>query len=137
MLSPEILSSSIAIAALLLGAYFVFRKEHREDGQTALQRLARIEAELAGQRVELANQQARQQGFQAEIENVADHAKRERQTIVENAARDHNVLREMIKDVPTMRDLVYRMVERLENTKESMAKLDLKMDRIVELLTHK
>ena len=137
MLSPEILSSSIAIAALLLGAYFVFRKEHREDGQTALQRLARIEAELAGQRVELANQQARQQGFQAEIENVADHAKRERQTIVENAARDHNVLREMIKDVPTMREMLFRMVERLENMKESTAKLDYKVDRIVELLTHK
>ena len=127
---PDIISSSIGIATLLLGAYYFFRKESREDGQTAAHRLARIETEIA-------NMMARQQGFQGEIENVADHAKRERQTIIENATRDHNVLREMIKDVPTMRDLVYRMVERLENTKESMAKLDTKMDRIVELLTHK
>lgn len=126
----DIISSSIGIAALLATVYFFFRKESREDGQTALHRLARIEAEIA-------NMMARQQGFQGEIENVADHAKRERQAIVENANRDHNLLREMIKDVPTMRDLVYRMVERLENTKESMAKLDSKMDRIVELLTHK
>ena len=133
----EIISSSIGIAALLATVYFFFRKERREDGQTATHRLAQMEAEIAGQRVELANQKARQQGFQSEIENVADHAKRERVAIVENAARDHSALKEMIKDVPTMRDLVYRMVERLENTKESMAKLDAKMDRIVELLSHK
>ena len=125
-----LLSSSIAVAALLLGAYFVFRKEGREESVASAHRLNKIEAEIA-------NIIARQQGFQGEIENVADHARRERQAIVENSTRDHNVLREMIKDVPTMRDLVYRMVERLENTKESMAKLDVKMDRIVEILTHK
>ena len=133
----DIISSSIGIAALLATVYFFFRKERREDGQTATHRLAAMEAEITSQRVELANQKARQQGFQAEIENVADFSKRERQAIVENNARDHNALREMIKDVPSMRDLVYRMVERLENTKESMAKLDSKMDRIVEILTHK
>ena len=126
----SLLSSSIAIAALLLGAYFVFRKEGREDRAGAALRLNKIEAEIA-------NIIARQQGFQGEIEGVADHAKRERQTIVENVNRDHNVLREMIKDVPTMRELLYRMVERMENMNKATDKLDTKMDRIVELLTHK
>ena len=134
---PALLSSSIAIAALLLGAYFVFRKEGREDSAGAMARLNRIEAELATQRTELANQQVRQQGFQGEIEGVADFCKRERLALAENVKRDHDALKEQIKDVPTMRELLYRMVERLENMKESTQKLDVKMDRIVELLTHK
>ena len=105
-----LLSSSIAIAALLLGAYFVFRKEGREDTAGVAQRLNRMEAEIATHRIELANQQVRQQGFQAEIEGVADYGKRERAAMVENMSRDMNVLREMIKDIPAMRELVYRMV---------------------------
>lgn len=127
---PSLLSSSIAIAALLLGAYFVFRKEGREESVASAHRLNKIEAEIA-------NIIARQQGFQGEIENVADHAKRERQTIVENVNRDHNVLREMIKDVPAMRDLINRMVERIESVKETNIKIDNKMDKILDVLTHK
>ena len=119
-----------SLAALLLTAYFAFRKEVREDGQTVPQRLAKME-------VAIANQEARQQGFQAEIEGVADHAKRERQTIVENAKRDHETLLHQIKDVPNMRDLLSRMDERFLSTKEEMKSLAAKMDRIVELLTHK
>ena len=119
-----------SLAALLLTAYFAFRKEVREDGQTVPQRLAKME-------VAIANQEARQQGFQAEIEGVADHAKREQQTIAENAKRDHDMLKDLIKDVPSMRDLLSRMDERFLSTKEEMKSLALKMDRIVELLTHK
>ena len=119
-----------SLAALLLTAYFAFRKEVREDGQTVPQRLAKMEAAIA-------NQEVRQQGFQAEIEGVADHAKREQHTIVENAKRDHDMLKDLIKDVPSMRDLLSRMDERFLSTKEEMKSLALKMDRIVELLTHK
>ena len=68
---------------------------------------------------------------------MADYGKRERLAMMESATRDHNALKEMIKDVPTMREMLFRMVERLENMKESTAKLDTKMDRIVEILTHK
>lgn len=124
------LPSILAFAAFALAAYVAFRQESREDGQTTTQRLRKIETVQA-------NQDLRQQGLQVEMENVADYGKRERQTMVENAIRDHNTIKDMIKDVPTMRELVYRMVERLENMKETNIKLDAKMDRIVELLTHK
>ena len=120
----------LSAAALLLTVVLAFRKEHREDGQTTSQRLKKME-------VGLANQEARQQGFQGEIEGVADFCKRERLALAENVKRDHDALKEQVKDVPTMRELLYRMVERLENMKESTQKLDGKMDRIVELLTHK
>ena len=137
----SLLSSTIAIAALLVTVYFVFRKEGREDGQTASHRLIKIEAELASQRVELANQLARQQGFQAEIEGVADHGSRERQALTESLRPEHEALKEQIKeqikDVPTMRELLYRLVERMENMGKTTDKLDGKMDRIVELLTRK
>ena len=116
--------------ALLLTAYFAFRKEGQEEKQAIANRLAKLE-------VEQANQIVRQQGFQVEIESVADYGKRERLALAENTLRDHHALREMIKDVPTMREMLFRMVERLENMKESTAKLDTKMDRIVEILTHK
>ena len=120
----------LSAAALLLTVLLAFRKEGREDGQTTSQRLKKMEAGLA-------NQEARQQGFQGEIEGVADFCKRERLALAENVKRDHDALKEQVKDVPTMRELLYRMVERLENMKESTQKLDGKMDRIVELLTHK
>ena len=120
----------LSAAALLLTVLLAFRKESREDGQTTTQRLKKME-------VGLANQEARQQGFQGEIEGVADFCKRERIALAENVKRDHDALKEQVKDVPTMRELLYRMVERLENMKESTQKLDGKMDRIVELLTHK
>ena len=120
----------LSAAALLLTVILAFRKESREDGQTTSQRLKKME-------VGLANQEARQQGFQGEIEGVADFCKRERLALAENVKRDHDALKEQVKDVPTMRELLYRMVERLENMKESTQKLDGKMDRIVELLTHK
>ena len=119
-----------SFVALLLTAYFAFRKEGQEEKQAIATRLAKLE-------VEQANQIVRQQGFQVEIENVADYGKRERSTQTENTARDLHILREQIKDVPTMQRLVYQMVERMENTKQLMDKLDHKMDRIVELLTHK
>ena len=120
----------LSAAALLITVVLAFRKESREDGQTTTQRLKKME-------VGLANQEARQQGFQGEIEGVADFCKRERLALAENVKRDHEALKDQIKDVPTMRELLYRMVERLENMKESTQKLDGKMDRIVELLTHK
>ena len=119
-----------SLASLAITILFVFRKETREDGQTTPQRLKKLE-------VGYENQGARQQGFQKEIEDVADFSKRERQTIVDNVKRDLDALKEQIKDVPTMRELLYRMVERLENTGKAVEKLDGKMDRIVELLTHK
>jgi peptidoglycan hydrolase CwlO-like protein len=131
---PDLISSSIGVAALLLTVYFAFRQENRVDGQSAAQRLVKIEAEIA-------NQQARQQGFQAEIESVADHAVRERQALTDNFRREHEALRdqikEQIKDVPTMRELLYRLVERMENVTKTTDKLDLKMDQIVVLLTRK
>ena len=120
----------LSAAALLLALYAHFRTETREDGQTTSQRLRKVEGSLA-------NQEARQQGFQTEIEGVADHAERERKALIENFKRDIEGIKEQVKDVPTMRELLYRMVERLENMKESTAKLDGKMDRIVDLLTHK
>ena len=119
-----------SFAALALTAYFAFRKEGQEEKQAVIARLGKLETEQA-------NHLARQQGFQAEIEGVADYGKRERAALAESVKRDHEALREQIKDVPTMRELLYRMVERLENMKESTQKLDVKMDRIVELLTHK
>jgi septation ring formation regulator EzrA len=139
---PDLISSFIGVAALPLTVYFAFRQENRVDGQSAAQRLVKIEAEIANQRVELANQQARQQGFQAEIEGVADHAERERRAIVENAVRDHNAIKELIKDVPDMRNLLARFDERFQSTKEEIKSLKddvknvgKKADRIVELLT--
>ena len=142
-----------SFSALALTAYFAFRKEGQEEKQLIAARLAALEINQGNQiareetqgsgarldrlEVGLANQLARQQGFQAEIEGVADYGKRERAAMLENTTRDHNQLREMIKDMPAMRELVYRMVERLENTSKAMDRLDGKMDRIVELLTHK
>ena len=119
-----------SLAALLLTGYVAFRKEAREDGQTTTQRLAKAESELA-------NMRARQTGFQQEIEAVADHAERERKALAEGHQRDYEALKEQIKDVPTMRELLYRMVERMENFGKTVDKLDGKTDRIVELLTHK
>ena len=119
-----------SLAALVLTGFVAFRKESREDGQTTAQRLRKIESTQA-------NQEIRQQGFQIEIENVADHASRERLVLTENMNRDHAMLKELIKDVPSMRDLLSRMDERFLSTKEEMKSLALKMDRIVELLTHK
>ena len=131
-----------SLAALLLTAYFAFRKEVREDGQTVPQRLAKME-------VAIATQELRQQGFQAEIEGVGDLDKRERQAIVENVKRDHEMVKEMIKDVPDMRTLLVRMDERFTSTKEEIKStkeeikslkddvknVEKKADRIVELLT--
>ena len=120
----------LSAAALLLTALLAFRKEGREDGQTTSQRLTKAEAELA-------NQRARQTGFQQEIEAVADHAERERRALAAAHQRDYEALKEQIKDVPTMRELLYRMVERMEGFGKTVDKLDGKTDRIVELLTHK
>lgn len=120
----------LSCAALLLTAYFAFRKEGQEEKQATANRLSKLE-------VEQANQIARQQGFQAEIEGVADHGNRERVAMVENAAREHNAIKEMIKDVPTMRDLLGRMDERFQSTKEEMRNLSGKMDKILDVLTHK
>ena len=120
----------LTLFSVLLAVYALFRKESREDGQTTAQRLQKMEAELRKQDI-------RQQGFQAEIEGVADHGKRERQTLEASIKRDHDTLREQIKDMPDMRQLLARMDERFLNTKEEMKSLALKMDRIVELLTHK
>ena len=114
--------------ALLLTLFTAFRKESREDGQTTAQRLRKMEAGLA-------NQEARQAGFQGEIEGVADHAERERRVLADITKRDIEALREQIKDVPTMRELLYRMAERLENFGKTVDKLDGKTDKIVELLT--
>ena len=139
--ASAVISSSIAIIALLLSAYFVLRKENRDDGLATTQRLLKIETELALQRVEQANQNIRQQGFQAEIEGVADYSARERVAMSESLRREHEVLKEhikeQIKDVPTMRELLYRLVERMENMGKVTDKLDSKMDQIVVLLTHK
>ena len=121
---------AFSLLSLLITTYLVFRKEGREEGQATNARIVKLEAEQA-------NQIQRQTGFQTEIENVADYGKRERQSLVDSNKREHESIRELIKDVPTMRELLYRMVERLENVKETNIKLDHKMDRIVELLTHK
>lgn len=117
-------------ASLLLTLFALFRKESRENGQTTGQRLQKLELTAA-------NQEARQSGFQNEIEGVADHAERERRAMLDITKRDYDSLREQIKDIPTMRELLYRMVERLENTGKAVEKVDAKMDRIVDLLTHK
>ena len=126
----EFIPYLFSLAALLFTAYFAFRKEGQEEKQAIATRLSKIE-------IEQANQIARQQGFQVEIESVADYGKRERLAQSDNMTRELHLLREMIKDVPTMREMLFRMVERLENMKESTSKLDTKMDRIVEILTHK
>ena len=55
---------------------------------------------------------------------------------MENAVREHNAIKEMIKDVPTMRDLLSRMDERFQSTKEEMKNLSGKMDKILDVLTH-
>ena len=149
----EFIPYAFSFISVLLTGYLAFRKEGQEEKQLVAGRLmnlenaltsllSREETQAAGVRlnkleVGQANQEARQQGFQAEIEGVADHGKRERLAMAENSNRDHAALKELIKDVPTMRELVYRMVERLDNTSKAMDKLDGKMDRIVELLTHK
>ena len=124
------LPSLFSLASLLLVFYLVTRKEAREDGQTTAQRLKKAEGAIA-------NQEARQQGFQAEIEAVADYGKREREALADAHRRDYETLKEQIKDVPSMRDLLSRMVERMENFGKTVDKLDGKTDRIVELLTHK
>lgn len=129
-LSAALLPYIFSAASLLLTLLALFRKESRENGQTTGQRLQKLELNSA-------NQDARQSGFQNEIEGVADHAERERRTMVDIAKRDYDSLREQIKDIPTMRELLYRMVERLENTGKAVEKVDAKMDRIVDLLTHK
>lgn len=115
---------------LALAAFVLFRRESREDGQTTSQRLRKIEAEQA-------NADKRMTGFQGEIEDVADKARRDLATAADVHKRDYEALKEQIKEVPNMRDMLYRMVERLENTGKAVEKLDGKMDRIVELLTHK
>ena len=120
----------ISAAGLLLAGYALFRKESREDGQTTAQRLKTMEMLIA-------KHEKRQEGFQLEIENVADHGKREREMIVENSKRDHAELQHQIKDMPSMRDLLNRMDERFINTNEAVRKLESKMDKILDLLTHK
>ena len=120
----------VAIASLALTVYLNMRKESREDGLTVVQRLRKVETVQN-------NHDLRQQGLQVEIENVADYGKRERSTMMEQIVRDHTVLRDMIKDVPAMRDLINRMAERLESVKETNIKIDNKMDRILDVLTHK
>ena len=115
--------------SLLMVGILAFRREAREDGQTTTQRLRKFETAQA-------NQEARQTGFQQEIEGVADEARRERLALAESHRRDYETLKEQIKDVPTMRELLFRMVERLENTGKAVEKLDAKMDRIVDLLSH-
>ena len=124
------LQNLISAGTTLLALYAIFRGEKRQDGQTPDQRMRKLEA---GQ----ANQEARQAGFQGEIEGVADHAERERRVLADIMKRDVDSLREQIKDVPTMRELLYRMVERLENTGKAVEKLDGKMDKVVDLLSHK
>ena len=119
----------LSVLSLLLVGVLAFRRESREDGQTTSQRLRKVESEQA-------NLGARQTGFQQEIEAVADHAERERRAMADAQKRDYESLKEQIKDVPTMRELLFRMVERLENTGKAVEKLDAKMDRIVDLLTH-
>ena len=142
-----------SLASLLLAVYMVSRKETREDGQTTAQRLKKAEAALV-------NQEARQTGFQQEIEGVADHGKREREALADAHRRDYEelagahrrdyeALKEQIKDVPDMRTLLVRMDERFTSTKEEIKStkeeikslkddvknVEKKADRIVELLT--
>lgn len=126
----EFIPYLFSCAALLLTAYFAFRKEGQEEKQAVAGRLGKLE-------VEQANQIARQTGFQIEIEGVAEHGKRERQAMAEGIKRDHDTLREQVKDMPDMRQLLARMDERFMNTKEEIKSLAAKLDRVVELLTHK
>lgn len=136
-LSAALLPYIFSAISLLVTFFALFRKEAREDGQTPPQRLKKLEAEHATLKMDLANQIIRQQGFQVEIENVADYGKRERQAIIDNAKRDHDAMQNQIKDVPIMRDMINRMAERLESVKETNAKIDTKMDKILDVLTHK
>ena len=135
------LPNLLAFAAFLLAAYVAYRQESREDGQTTAQRLRKLDGAAI-------NAELRQQGFQAEIEGVADHGKREREAMTENFRqqmatseanfkRDLDSLKEQIKDVPLMRDLLSRMDERFVNTSKELDKLDRKMEQVIGLLTHK
>ena len=135
IVSAAMLPYMFSVLSLLLTLFALFRKESREDGQTSPQRLRKLE-------VELANQSARQQGFQAEIEDVADYAELERKAMSEAHNRDYDALKDLIKDVPDMRNLLARMDERFQSTKEEIKSLKddvksvaTKADRIVELLT--
>lgn len=121
---------AVALFGVLVTLYLNRRKEEREDGQTPTQRLHKLE-------VEHAKFEKRQQGFQLEIEGVADNAARERTTLADSHKRDFDTLKEQIKDVPNMRDLLNRMDERFISTTTAVNKLDAKMDQIVALLTHK
>ena len=131
------LPNLLAFMAFALAAFVAFRQESREDGQTTAQRLRKTETALVASDIRHANQEARQQGFQTEIENVADYGKRERQTMEANFRRDYEALKDLIKDVPVMRDLLSRMDERFINTGKELDKMSRDMAQIIGLLTHK
>ena len=135
------LPNLLAFAAFLLAAYVAYRQESREDGQTTAQRLRKLDGVAI-------NTELRQQGFQSEIEGVADHASRERLALAENFRqqmatneanfkRDLDSLKEQIKELPVMRDLLTRVDERFLSTAKEFDKLDRKMDQILSVLTHK
>ena len=67
----------------------------------------------------------------------ADYGKRERQTMEANFRRDYEALKDLIKDVPVMRDLLSRMDERFINTGKELDKMSRDMAQIIGLLTHK
>ena len=118
----------ISAGGLLLAAYALFRKESREDGHTLPQRVQKLEAIYA-------IQEKRQEGFQIEIEHVADQARQARESLAENLKRDIESLHHQVKDVPDIRNLVNRMDERFKAADETARSLDKKMERVLTILT--
>ena len=117
----------LAVASLALTVYLNMRKENREDGLTMAQRVKRSEVSL--QEVGL-----RQTGLQLEVERVADAARQAREAIREEHRRDFEGMRDQVKELPALRDLVVRMVEKADNTSKSFDKLDTKVDSIINML---
>ena len=120
----------LAGAALLASGYGALRREAREDGMTPSQRLTKLEATLA-------KHEARQTGFQGLIEKVADDCKVVQEATRENHRRDMEAIRESVKDVPLMREMLARYDENMKATRGDVGEVKGKIDRLFELLTQR
>ena len=116
-----------ALIAILITLYLNARKEAREDGLTPSQRQKKIE--MAQVDIGL-----RQNGFQQEIERVAQFYQLSLASIREDHRRDFDSIRDQVRDIPLLRDDVTRLKTQLSMFTETADKLEKKMEKLVDLM---
>ena len=116
-----------ALIAILITLYLNARKEAREDGLTPSQRQKKMEMAQI-------DMSLRQNGFQQEIERAAEFYRLSLASIREDHRRDFDSIRDQVRDIPLLRDDVTRLKTQLSMFTETAAKLENKMEKLVDLM---